>query len=194
MKKYFYSDGKEKHGPLSLDELKQENIANDTLIWFEGLDDWRPANELEEMKPILELKPPPISTFNKEQDFEKQVEEPNEKEETENHGSSTNRRKQGMFSSPFSFDGRIRRTEYGISFIIYVIVAVFVNAIVESGEAPIIGLAYIPMLWFLWAQGAKRCHDVGNNGWWQIIPFYVFWLLFQDGQPGINEYGQNPKG
>lgn len=24
MKKYFYSDGKEKHGPLSLDELQQE--------------------------------------------------------------------------------------------------------------------------------------------------------------------------
>ena len=99
-----------------------------------------------------------------------------------------------MFSSPFSFDGRIRRTEYGISFIIYVIAAAFVNAIVESGEVPIIGLAYIPMLWFLWAQGAKRCHDVGNNGWWQIIPFYVFWLLFQVGQPGLNEYGQNPKG
>ncbi|MBK7805036.1 MAG: DUF805 domain-containing protein [Saprospiraceae bacterium] len=99
-----------------------------------------------------------------------------------------------MFSSPFSFDGRIRRTEYGISLIIYVIVATFVNAIVESGEVPIIGLAYIPMLWFLWAQGAKRCHDVGNNGWWQIIPFYVFWVVLQGGQPGLNEYGQNPKG
>jgi uncharacterized membrane protein YhaH (DUF805 family) len=192
MKKYFYSDGKEKHGPLSLDELKQENIANETLIWFEGLNDWTPAGKLEEMKPILELKPPPISTINKEP--ERQIEGSTENESTENHGSSTVRAKQGMFSSPFSFDGRIRRTEYGISFIIVVIVNTFLNAIFASGEVPIIGLAYIPTLWFLWAQGAKRCHDVGNNGWWQIIPFYVFWLLFQDGQPGINEYGQNPKG
>ena len=49
MKKYFYSDGNEKHGPLSLDELKQEKITNDTLIWFEGLDDWTKA------KYVLEL-------------------------------------------------------------------------------------------------------------------------------------------
>jgi len=60
MKKYFYSEGKEKHGPLSLEELKQENISKETLIWFEGLDDWKPAEELDEMKPILELQPPPI--------------------------------------------------------------------------------------------------------------------------------------
>lgn len=103
-----------------------------------------------------------------------------------------------MFNNPFSFDGRIRRTEYGLSFIFYVIAAVIVNAIMASGGrdsgAAIIGLAYIPMLWFLWAQGAKRCHDVGNSGWWQLIPFYVFWLLFQDGVHGANQYGENPKG
>ena len=100
-----------------------------------------------------------------------------------------------MFKNPFSFDGRITRTEYGVSFIIYVVVAVIINAIMASNrDAGIFGLAYIPMLWFLWAQGAKRCHDVGNNGWWQIIPFYALWLLFQDGQPGANQYGENPKG
>ena len=60
MKKYFYSDGKVKHGPLSLDEIKQENITKETLIWFEGLDDWKPAKELDDLKSILELQPPPI--------------------------------------------------------------------------------------------------------------------------------------
>ena len=191
MKKYFYSDGKEKHGPLSLDELKQEDISKETLIWFEGLDDWKPAGDLDDMKPILEHQPPPIFTNEQNESIE-----PEEKsvEVSDKNKSQGRPIKKGMFSSPFSFDGRIRRTEYGISLIIYAIVATFVNAIVESGEAPIIGLAYIPMLWFFWAQGAKRCHDVGNNGWWQIIPFYGFWLLFQDGQPGLNEYGYNPKG
>ena len=100
-----------------------------------------------------------------------------------------------MFKNPFSFEGRIRRTEYGISNIIYAVIAVIVNAIMASSrDAGILGLAYIPMLWFLWAQGAKRCNDLGNNGWWQLIPFYALWLLFQDGQPGSNQYGENPKG
>lgn len=190
MKKYFYSDGKEKHGPLSFDELKQEGISKQTLIWFEGLDDWTQAGELNEMKPILELQPPPISTEEKEESIE-----PVEKKEepitnTENQNRTTSK---GMFSSPFSFDGRIRRTEYGISFIIVVIVNNFLNAVVASGEVPIIGLAYIPTLWFLWAQGAKRCHDMGQSGWFQIIPFYVLGMIFASGEKGINKYGVNPK-
>jgi len=190
MKKYFYSDGKEKHGPLSLDELKQEDISKQTLIWFEGLDDWTPAGELDEMKPILELQPPPILTEEKDELSEPVVKE---EETTENTGNQDRTTKQGMFSSPFSFDGRIRRTEYGISFIIVVIVNTFLNAIVASGEVPIIGLAYIPILWFLWAQGAKRCHDMGQSGWFQIIPFYVLWMIFASGESGINKYGVNPK-
>lgn len=101
-----------------------------------------------------------------------------------------------MFKNPFSFEGRIRRTEYGLTMIIYVVLATIINLIIEesSGDAGIIGLAYIPMLWVLWAQGAKRCHDVGNSGWWQLIPLYALWLIFQDGQPGVNQYGDNPKG
>lgn len=100
-----------------------------------------------------------------------------------------------MFQNPFSFEGRIRRTEYGITFIIYVIAASIINAAIQSGGgAAILGLAYIPMLWFFWAQGAKRCHDRGNSGWYQILPFYGFWMLFADSDNGENEYGQNPKG
>ena len=55
MKKYFYSDGKEKHGPLSLEELKQESITKDTLIWFKGLEDWKVAYEIEELNEIFQL-------------------------------------------------------------------------------------------------------------------------------------------
>jgi len=97
-----------------------------------------------------------------------------------------------MFANSFSFSGRIRRMEYGISFIIYIILLQVVNEI--AIQTPIIGILTFPLLWFLWAQGAKRCHDLGKNGWWQIIPFYVLLLIFQDGQPGLNKYGFNPKG
>ena len=95
-----------------------------------------------------------------------------------------------MFNNPFSFEGRIRRFEYGISILIYFFIAVLIKTILKGDGAFII---QIPMLWFLWAQGAKRCHDVGNNGWYQLIPFYIFWLLFQSGEIEMNEYGRNPK-
>jgi uncharacterized membrane protein YhaH (DUF805 family) len=109
-----------------------------------------------------------------------------------------------MFKNPFSFEGRIRRTEYGLSHLmaiigLYTMAFVFgligsaLNVADDSLEASLV-LIYIPYLWFIWAQGAKRCHDLGNNGWWQLIPFYGFWLLFHDGQPGPNQYGDNPKG
>ena len=57
----------------------------------------------------------------------------------------------------------------------------------------ILGLAYIPLFWFLIAQGAKRCHDVNHSGWMQLIPFYGLWMLFQDGDNVTNSYGKNPK-
>lgn len=60
MKKYFYSNGKEKFGPFSFEDLTQEGITKDTLIWFEGLNDWTPAHELTEIIPILEVLPPPV--------------------------------------------------------------------------------------------------------------------------------------
>lgn len=104
-----------------------------------------------------------------------------------------------MFQKPFSFEGRIRRTEYGISFIIYCVVYGIVSAILqasrgEGGVAIIILIIFIPLFWFFFAQGAKRCHDIGNSGWFQLIPLYPLWMLFQEGSKGANEYGQDPKG
>ena len=100
-----------------------------------------------------------------------------------------------MFENAFSFEGRIRRTEYGISVIIYAVIAVVISLIAEANrDASFIFIFYIPALWFLWAQAAKRCHDVGNSGWWQLIPLYGLWLLFQEGDLGVNNYGNNPKG
>jgi len=52
----------------------------------------------------------------------------------------------------------------------------------------------IPGFWFMWAQGAKRCHDRGNSGWFQLIPFYRLWMMFAESDYGPNEYGENPKG
>jgi len=54
-------------------------------------------------------------------------------------------------------------------------------------------IAYIPIYWFFIAQGAKRCHDYGSSGWWQIVPFCPIVMIFWKGQPETNKYGYNPK-
>jgi hypothetical protein len=67
MRMYFYFNGEEKEGPLTLEELKLKDIQPKTLIWYEGLDDWTPAGDVADMNPILEISPPSIlSEKNKE--------------------------------------------------------------------------------------------------------------------------------
>ncbi len=97
-----------------------------------------------------------------------------------------------MFKNPFSFDGRIRRTEFGLSWIFFVITYAIIKFATTNNKLPFLIVGYIPLCWFLWAQGAKRCHDLNHNGWWQLIPFYGFWLLFQKGVNEANQYGENP--
>lgn len=120
---------------------------------------------------------------------------PEKIEELKNKAQEANDKphvKPSMFRNPFSFNGRIRRLEYGISFIIFYIMNNIFVAL--ATEEPLLIILLIPSLWFTWAQGAKRCHDRGNSGFYQIIPFYGFWMLFADGDIGSNEYGENPKG
>ena len=113
-------------------------------------------------------------------------------------------------SSIFSFEGRVRRTTYWVTnitcnLIIQVVNYLFNNYLenyaMGTGSPallPVISIAVIVLLflisWLLIAVSAKRCLDLGHNGWWQLIPFYNLWLAFQNSDPGDNEYGPNPKG
>ncbi|WP_336129330.1 DUF805 domain-containing protein [Mesoflavibacter sp. CH_XMU1422-2] len=102
-----------------------------------------------------------------------------------------------MFKNPFSFQGRIRRTEFIISIIICKVFGLTFNIIqnIYFYKIPqILGLIIVtPLFWFLFAQGAKRCHDRGNNGWYQFIPFYIFVMLLGNSECGVNQFGPNPK-
>ena len=100
-----------------------------------------------------------------------------------------------MFKSPFSFEGRIRRLEFGLSYLIFMFLY-FPMALVWQmvQNYPILFYLYfVVLIWFFIAQGAKRCHDLGNSGFYQFIPLYGLWMFFQDGEKGINKYGTNPK-
>ena len=63
MKQYYIFLNEEQLGPFNLDDLKAKKISRDTKVWFEGLNDWKNAGEIEELKMIFSTVPPPITAF-----------------------------------------------------------------------------------------------------------------------------------
>lgn len=69
MSQYYYTDGKERFGPFTLQEFQEKGILANTLVWRDGLPDWIPASQLPELstnfgeiQKIHEV-PPPHSAF-----------------------------------------------------------------------------------------------------------------------------------
>ncbi len=60
MKRYFYSDGERQFGPYDFEELREEGIEPDTLVWHPGLDSWIPASESDELKRFWEEEKKPV--------------------------------------------------------------------------------------------------------------------------------------
>lgn len=83
-----------------------------------------------------------------------------------------------MFKRLFDFNGRIRRTEYVISSILYLIIWFFCLLATETRGLELIGMFLSLVFNYIYlAQGAKRCHDIGVSGWWQILPFFSIVML-----------------
>ncbi len=119
----------------------------------------------------------------------------NKLDQLKNENSSyANQKKPSMFRAPFSFKGRIRRLEYALSYIFSTLLLEIVDVLFMEANPIIILIFLFVYMWFNLAQAAKRCHDRGNSGWFQLIPFYGLWMLFGDGDRGQNQYGINPKG
>jgi uncharacterized membrane protein YhaH (DUF805 family) len=101
-----------------------------------------------------------------------------------------------MFKSPFSFEGRISNKEYALTLLIDFGISVLLKLC--KGVVPTLLLItitiiiFIPMIFFIAAQGTKRCHDMGESGWYQLIPFYCFLMLINEGDSGRNKYGEVP--
>lgn len=100
-----------------------------------------------------------------------------------------------------AFEGRAHREEFWMF--------VLVNFLVAAAVTVVGWLFHFHMLRALYslavlvpglAVGARRLHDTGRSGWWQliglvpllgIIVLVVFWA--QEGQAGDNGYGPDPR-
>ena len=63
MQYYYANEQNKKAGPFSVDELKSHGIQPHTLVWCQGMDDWKPAGQVAELKslfPDMPNTPPPV--------------------------------------------------------------------------------------------------------------------------------------
>lgn len=100
--------------------------------------------------------------------------------------------------SVFGFTGRVGRLQYWLvlfgGLFVFFVPLVLATVLMGNSSNSIFGIC--AMLWaflyyyIIYAVGAKRCHDLGHSGWFQLIPFYVFVMLFSFGDDEENEYGE----
>jgi uncharacterized membrane protein YhaH (DUF805 family) len=106
------------------------------------------------------------------------------------------------------FDGRAHRQEFWY-FILFYFLIYFALSIVdqvtgtfsmETGAGLLSGIYALAMLVPSLAVGARRLHDTGRSGWWQLlmlIPILggliLIFFFVLDSEPGDNQYGPNPK-
>jgi uncharacterized membrane protein YhaH (DUF805 family) len=100
------------------------------------------------------------------------------------------------------FNGRARRKEYWM-FTLFNVIIIAVLQFVDGllGTSDVIRIIYsIAVLVPSLAVAFRRLHDTGRSGWWLLIGLIpvIGWIVLivfmvQDGTPGQNQYGLNPK-
>ncbi len=92
------------------------------------------------------------------------------------------------------FDGRARRKEYWMFFLINLIISFVFGFVCGLIGVPKLGNIY-SLVVLLPSVGVaiRRMHDVGKSGWYCLIPIYNLVLACTDSDIGENQYGPNPK-
>lgn len=105
-----------------------------------------------------------------------------------------------------TFSGRAQRAEYwyfvlfsGIASIILTVLDIMLGLYdVESGNGVLSGIYALAVIIPSLAVGARRLHDIGKSGWWQLliltivgILVLIIWYTLDSKED--NEYGENPK-
>ncbi|MBC7604788.1 MAG: DUF805 domain-containing protein [Ramlibacter sp.] len=101
------------------------------------------------------------------------------------------------FSKYTDFTGRAARPEFWW-FVLFWVVVLAITGMVSRYLYGIAALAlFIPML----SAGARRLHDTGKSGWFQLLSFipffgtlFLIYLMVQPGDASANQYGEPTSG
>lgn len=110
-----------------------------------------------------------------------------------------------MFKDVFSFNGRIRRAEFCLTFLIYCIAVIGYGRLIDAVTAPVMSESEIVLLftitslfiivvgWCMISQVAKRSHDLGESVWEATRLTHFLKLFYKQGQTQTNRYGTDPR-
>ncbi|MCP1122685.1 DUF805 domain-containing protein [Bacillus sp. 3103sda1] len=106
------------------------------------------------------------------------------------------------FKNYAGFQGRARRKEYWMFFLINLIVTIILEILVAVSFVFLIPFLLYALAIILpsLAVGARRLHDTGRSGWWQLLSLIpvvggIVLIIFfcQDSEEYDNKYGPYPK-
>ena len=171
---WYYSDGGQRKGPVSLDAIRALTDARivdaETLVWREGMVDWEPA-----YRHISGMVPPLPGSSDARQVRADGPAGSSRRDYNEPIGIGEATRR--FFGNYATFSGRANRGEYWwwtlAGFLIALALAIVDASVFGTppGEAgPLSGvwslIIFIPSL----AIGARRLHDTDRSGWWLLAP------------------------
>lgn len=209
----YYLDGaRNQQGPAPAAEIarlvRNGTIRRDTLIWYAGMPDWRPAGQVNEFASLFTHAPRPSG--------------PPMQRTVPNAGAYQGQPRQAQasdygpakdmgfvdaiktcFSKYVDFKGRARRPEYWWWVLFNVLVSIvlgLVDLALAAVHVPgvLSNLASLVFLLPSLAVGVRRLHDTDRSGWWLLlwlIPL-IGWIivivfLCQRGTDGPNRFGSD---
>lgn len=213
--KYYLNTNGQQGGPFELSELLINGLTPQSYVWNETMTNWAPAMQVPEVAALLQQQQPAPPTFDQQPPIPPQPESQQPQPEPQQPQYGYQQPQYGYqqpqqpqygyqpqpksmdfgeaikvcFNKFANFEGRARRSEYW-----WFILFVNIVSMVTCGIASIVFL--VPVI----AVTARRLHDIGRSGWWQLIScvplvgaiLLLIWTV-QDSDPGTNEYGPNPK-
>lgn len=216
---WYYEQAGNQHGPIADDEMsalmQAGTVRPETLVWHEGQAGWQPAIDVvpQQLRPDATGAPPPLPSAEPTDmrgDAEPQwAPEDTSYDQAGEHLPATHHPRgfsasvRHVFSNYVNFKGRAQRGEYWW-FVLFVLLCAFATSAVDSAlfgtpadeTGPIYGLFILAILLPGVGVTARRLHDIGKSGWWQLINFVpligflvMIYFTVQKGDPGPNQYG-----
>lgn len=207
---WFYASQGEQKGPIDAAELDMligtDTIGPDTLIWRDGMTDWQPAAAAlpDELMPSAwsrpSTPPPPPPSPARDMTGPAGTQQSWDQPSPE-HPVKMMDAVRTCFNKYAHFRGRARRPEFWyfalFNFIAQLVLGLIDSVVFGLGDvSPLSNLYGLAVLVPSLAVGARRLHDTGRSGWWQllvlipivgIIVLIVWWA--SRGKDEANEYG-----